>query len=119
MIKRAYLFWIVLVWIILVSILVVSLNGDSTSAKKRNVLEADKAISGARALFKKNVSEGKDLSNGPCLTNDLMPDWVVDTIHSPRENIDDLPGNQCQAYLEGRAKHFIELDLNGNLVRVR
>jgi hypothetical protein len=44
---------------------------------------------------------------------------VADVVHSPRDPIDDLPENQCQAYLEGRAKHFVEIDVNGNIIRVK
>lgn len=79
----------------------------------------DTAISAAFSLYKERLAQGVDMTDGPCLTNDLMPSWVVDIVHSPREKIDDLPQNQCQAYLEGRAIHFVELDANGNLVRVR
>jgi len=79
----------------------------------------DTAVAGAISLYNSMVVSGVDMSQGPCLTNDLMPGWVVDVVHSPREDIDDLPENQCQAYLEGRAEHFVELDLSGNLVRVR
>lgn len=81
--------------------------------------EADSAVNQAQALFRLKKSQGEDFSNGPCLSNDLMPGWVADTVHSPRQSVDDLPQNQCQAYLEGRAKHFVELDLNGNVVRVK
>ncbi len=47
-----------------------------------------------------------------------LPDWVCDIAHSPRQSeIDDLPENQCSAYREGRAKHFVEVDMNCNLIR--
>ncbi|MBI4038080.1 hypothetical protein HY387_00295 [Candidatus Daviesbacteria bacterium] len=81
--------------------------------------EADKAIDQAKRLFqiRKNLSE--DLSGGPCLSNDLIPGWVADVAHRPRQAMDDLAQNQCSAYLEGRAKHFVELDIQGNLIRVK
>lgn len=78
----------------------------------------DTAIAQAQALYQKKKAAGDDLSSGPCLSNDLMPGWVADLVHQPRTQIDNQPVNQCQAYLEGRATHFVELDLNGNLVRV-
>ena len=48
-----------------------------------------------------------------------MPGWVVDIAHSPRLSIDDLPENQCPAYLQGSAQHFVELDPKGNLIRAK
>jgi hypothetical protein len=45
-------------------------------------------------------------------------DWVVDVAHNPRQAIDNLPENQCADYREGKVKHFIELDLNGEVTKV-
>jgi hypothetical protein len=61
----------------------------------------------------------EDLSAGPCLSNNLIPDWVADIAHNPRQAVDDLPANQCSAYREGQAHHFVELDLDGNLIRAQ
>lgn len=99
--------------------LVVVKTGKRPVYKKGSSGVYDTAVSSAMTLYRKMVREGLDLSDGPCLTNDLMPGWVVDIVHSPRERTDDLPDNQCQAFLEGRATHFVELDQSGNLVRVR
>ncbi|MEM7816873.1 MAG: hypothetical protein QXZ20_03095 [Candidatus Aenigmatarchaeota archaeon] len=64
----------------------------------------------------------KDLSNGPCLSdsnpNWNVNDWVCDVAHSPRQEIDNLPENQCKDFREGRAHHFVEVDLNCNLIKV-
>jgi hypothetical protein len=60
-----------------------------------------------------------DFSCGPCLSDALMPDWVLDVAHNPRQAMDDLPSNQCPSFREGRAKHFVELDLEGNLIRAK
>ncbi len=87
--------------------------------KANAVIIQEKAVAEAKALYRKAVIARVDLKSGPCLSNDLMKDWVVDTAHDPRESLDDLPSNQCQAFLEGRAKHFVELDITGNLIRVR
>jgi hypothetical protein len=81
--------------------------------------EADSAINQAKQIYLTKKQTGEDLSNGPCLTNALMPGWVLDLVHDPREPVDDLSENQCSAYLQGQAMHFIELDLEGNLVRFR
>lgn len=81
-------------------------------------IEADSAVNQARKVFLQKKELGIDFTGGPCLTNDLLPDWVVDIVHSPRQNIDNLAENQCAAFTEGRAKHFVELDADGNVVRV-
>ncbi len=80
--------------------------------------EIDQALKKAQALFVEQKKAGIDFSKGPCLTNDLEPNWVADLVHNPRQLVDDLPGNECPAYIEGRARHFIELDINGKLVRI-
>ncbi|MEW6294999.1 MAG: hypothetical protein AB1467_01740 [Candidatus Diapherotrites archaeon] len=57
-------------------------------------------------------AKGTDLSNGPCLGNPLsgFPDFVCDVAHDPRTAVDNLPENQCSAFREGKAKHFVEVD---------
>lgn len=115
--KKTKLFLLFLIFVAVTAAVVVS-KSHKPVYKKGASASYDTAVSSAITLYNKMV--GKiDLTNGPCLSNDLMPGWVLDIVHSPREKIDDLPQNQCSAYLEGRARHFVELDLNGNLVRVR
>jgi len=96
-----------------------SLYEQTSSTYKPGVdAEVDTAVNQAQQYYRQKKALGEDFSTGPCLTNDLMANWVVDIVHVPRTAEDNLPENQCQAYLEGRAKHFVELDTNGNLVRV-
>lgn len=79
--------------------------------------EVDTAINQAMLLYRSKIATGEDLSNGPCLSDALMPNWVVDIAHNPRLAIDDLPENQCPSFREGRSDHFVELDLGGSLIR--
>lgn len=116
--KKNKLLFLVLA-VVAVTAMVVLKTNKTPAYKKGASGIYDTAVSGAMSLYKSMVISGVDMSQGPCLTNDLMQDWVVDIVHSPREGIDDLPENQCQAYIEGRAEHFVEMDTNGNLVRVR
>lgn len=81
--------------------------------------DIDNAVGKAQKIFKDRKALGIDFTAGPCLTNDLMPDWVVDIAHNPRQPSDELAENQCPAYTEGRAKHFVELDLDGEVIRVK
>lgn len=81
--------------------------------------EIDTAVNQAKLLYSQRRDRGEDFSSGPCLSNALMANWVADIAHNPRLPIDDLPENQCVAYLEGRAEHFVELDIEGNLIRAK
>lgn len=116
--RKTSLFFLILFCIIITSFFVIKTN-KPVVYKKGASATYDSAVSAAFTLYKRMAVSGMDMSKGVCLTNDLMPGWVVDIVHSPREKSDDDPQNQCAAYLEGRAEHIIELDLNGNLVRVR
>lgn len=80
-------------------------------------LSKDIAIAEAKTIYKIKKAAGVDMSDGPCLSNDLMDDWVFDIAHSPRQEIDNEPENQCSAYREGKAHHFVEFDPEGNLIR--
>ena len=75
------------------------------------------AIENCKRICENKLSAKEDISNGPCLSNNVTVDWVCDVAHSPREEIDNLPENQCSAYRAGEAHHFVELDPNCNLIR--
>lgn len=81
--------------------------------------EIDTAVRQAKLLYQERKAQDQDFSSGPCLSNALMPGWVLDIAHSPRLSVDDLPQNQCQSFRENRSLHFVELDPEGNLIRTR
>ncbi|MFH1450492.1 MAG: hypothetical protein ABIF92_00735 [archaeon] len=68
-----------------------------------------------------SLQQEEDISNGPCLSDDNpeweYPDWVCDVAHNPREDVDNLPENQCQKYINGNAHHFVEVDTNCKRIR--
>lgn len=86
--------------------------------KIKEKADKDLAIAKAKELWRVKFQLGEDLSAGPCLSNDLIPDWVADIAHNPRQSVDDLPENQCSAFREGKAHHFVELDEQGNVIQV-
>jgi hypothetical protein len=45
-------------------------------------------------------------------------DYAVDLVHVPRNGEDNLAENQCSDYNKGIVQHFIELDNEGNIVRI-
>lgn len=117
--RREKLFLLSLIVILGVAGLVVTFSKKPENYKKGDSPEADRAVAIAQLVYQRRLEEGVDLSSGPCLTNDLMPGWVADMVHIPREEADNLSENQCVAFVEGRAQRFVELDLKGNVVRVK
>jgi hypothetical protein len=89
----------------------------TTSRKPEPGTDAEKAFEEAKKIFVEQKAAGVDMSKGPCLSNEVIPDWVADVAHWPRQSIDNDPQNQCPAYREGKAHHFIELDPEGNFIR--
>ncbi len=94
-------------------------NLVETSYKPGIYGDIDKAVNQAEVVYQQAKSLGTDFSPGPCLSNALLPDWVLDIAHNPRLTIDDLVDNQCSALKEGKAHHFVELDPNGKLIKVK
>ena len=114
---KGFLVILVLTTLLLAGYFTLAVNNAFVKGPSKTEIEV--AINQAQHFYRQKKMRGEDLSSGPCLTESLMPDWVVDIVHSPRLPIDDLTANQCQSYREGRAKHFVELDINGNLVRAQ
>lgn len=105
-----------LIVILLTAFLTLYLNNrEQKSSVSKN--EIDTAVNQAKFLYQQKKARNEDFSDGPCLSNSVIPNWVADIVHNPRTTADNLSQNQCPAYLEGRARHFVELDLDGNLVR--
>jgi hypothetical protein len=93
--------------------------GCAAAPTKAGSAEADNAC---EAACKAALAAGRDLANGPCLSDDkpagvIAPDFVCDVAHSPREKIDDDPANQCAAFRAGKASHFVEVDPACKLIR--
>jgi len=79
--------------------------------------DTERATEEAKKVFAQMKTAGIDMSGGPCLSNEIIPDWVADVAHWPRQEVDNDPVNQCPAYRQGRAHHFVELDQEGNFIR--
>ncbi len=73
------------------------------------------AISCAMFLYNKARNSGMQF-NSQCLGRCM--DYSVDVVNIPRTEDDNKPVNQCDDYKSGVTKHFIELDKNGNTVRI-
>ncbi len=80
------------------------------------VLEQQELIDNALDLYQEKSQEIEFSSQ--CLGNLEEYGYVVDIVHDPRNNEDNLPENQCEDYKNGKFIHFIELDGQGNVVRI-
>jgi hypothetical protein len=79
--------------------------------------EKEQAIAAAKQAYAAAKARGVDFEDGPCLGL-ILEGWVADVAHDPRQEIDERPANQCDAYRAGEAEHFVELDPAGNVLRV-
>ena len=95
-----------------------SLSPSSSSSTGESLSEPELAVQKAQEIFYQLKGQGVDMSDGPCISENLMPDWVADVAHNPRQAVDNLAQNQCQNFRNGIAHHFVELDLDGNLIKV-
>ena len=94
--------------------LITSLSGCTQQPENAAQSSADQAKAACAVLCQAEKAKGTDLSSGPCIGNPIQetPDTVCDIAHNPRAAVDDLQENQCSAFREGTAKHFVELDPN-------
>ena len=109
-------FFFPLFFIAVFLIAIILLSGCATQLPA-NQTEKDRATAACIELSQSSLSNGQDLTNGPCLSNEIISNWVCDVAHSPRQAVDNLAENQCSAYREGLAKHFVEIDANCNFIR--
>jgi len=89
-----------------------------SSSKKITSFEED-LVQQAQQIYAQKKAKNMDFKNGPCLADSLASTWVVDIAHDPRQAIDDLPENQCPSFIAGKTQHFIELDPDGQLIRLQ
>lgn len=111
------LFLLALTVTLLTAFLTLIINAPLSQSVPKS--EMEKAINQSNHLYSLKKQTGEDLSTGPCLSDALMPGWVVDIAHNPRQSIDDLEENQCPSFREGRTQHFVELDTKGNFIRAQ
>lgn len=106
---------IVAILVVILIILSLPLIFHLNSQKNEKDLAIKKCIEACRVA----MINGKDLSNGPCLLDPIpdLNDWVCDVAHNPRQDIDNLPENQCSSFREGKASHFVEVDPSCNFIR--
>ena len=120
--KRDLALAIILILVLLLGILIYKLffikipynknSLDSHSLAENNV---ESVVNCALNLYNEKKSEGIVFSS-QCLGSCLG--YAVDIVHVPRTSEDNKVENQCEDYRNGKLKHFIELDKDGNIVRI-
>lgn len=85
--------------------------------EKKEVDVSQTAIDACIKKCQGTLSTGQDLSNGPCLSNEIIDDWVCDVAHDPRQDVDNRIENQCDAFRQQLAHHFVEVDTNCNFIK--
>lgn len=93
------------------------LTACKSEFSQQNVVVQDDSVSKCIALCQEEKNKGTDLSNGPCLSTKIIDDWVCDVAHSPRQEVDNNPQNQCETFRNGEAYHFVEVDENCNFIK--
>lgn len=82
------------------------------------VTETAETISVEEACIRACEQTRGNIDNGPCLLNPIAnSDWVCDIAHSPRIEVDNLPENQCSTFMEGTARHFVEVSTDCALIK--
>jgi len=79
------------------------------------VQEQQEAVLCAEDLYEQKKQEGMVFAS-QCLGT--CDDYAVDVVHVPRSSEDNLAENQCEDYRSGKVKHFIELDEEGEVVKI-
>ncbi len=79
--------------------------------------EGDLALQKCVSLCESEKVNGTNLDSSPCLSDKIIEGWVCDVAHNPRLEIDNIAENQCSAFGNGIAKHFVELDKNCSLIK--
>jgi len=79
------------------------------------VLEQQDAIECTNGLYMQKKAEGIEL-NSECLGT--CGNYAVDVVHIPRNADDNFIDNQCADFIAEKVEHFIELDKDGEIVRI-
>jgi len=125
------LYWTLMIIVVLIIFIMIFRPGgeDSWIKDKRGVwikhgvpsetpdyvMEQQQIINQSLYLYEQRMSEGMEFSS-QCLG--IVGNYAVDIVHVPRSSEDNLVENQCEAYRNGEVTHFIELDKDGNIVKI-
>jgi len=113
--RRKYLI-IAFVGILIIVVMLILFKSEKATLDKGYEEEIKQK---ALELYQQKKAQGMEFSSqclGTIYVNGIG--YVVDIVHVPRSKEDNKIENQCQDYREGKVSHFIELDKNGEIVRI-
>lgn len=132
--EKIRLYWLLIIGIALIllaGLFLILLRGDEdTWIKDKNgiwimhgnpslipeyVKTQQDAIACANQLYN-NAKNNKTVFNSQCLGR--CSTYSVDIVNVPRNSEDNKPENQCSDFQNKITTNFIELDKNGNIVRI-
>jgi hypothetical protein len=79
------------------------------------VIEQQSLLENVSQLYLEKQQQGMNFSS-QCLGT--IDDYAIDIVHVPRTQEDNLVENQCADFRNGTVSHFVELDKDGNVVRI-
>lgn len=94
-------------------------NVANTEIDEEQMLSEQELVDICVAACESGRINNENIEDGPCLLDPIKEDnnWVCDVAHELRQDIDNLAENQCKAYRDGIAKHFIEVTPDCRLIR--
>lgn len=108
---RTFVIIIVVLFILILAVLNI---GDVRFLRASIASNEDNVVC-AHALYVGLARAGVELDS-QCLG--ICGNYSIDLVHVPRRSVDDVPENQCREYRENITVGFIELDRDGNVVRI-
>ncbi|PIU22439.1 MAG: hypothetical protein COT14_01165 [Candidatus Diapherotrites archaeon CG08_land_8_20_14_0_20_30_16] len=93
-------------------------NVDQKLAQKQSVEDNAKELC---IKMCKDYNNSISYKKGPCLSDNFgfkQEDWVCDIAHDPRTEEDNDQKNQCKAFINVKAHHFVEVDERCNFIRL-
>jgi len=114
--KRWQVYFIIFALILIISS---ALSLYSFTNQEKTYTHEEKLKNEAIKLYNQSKEEGMNFSS-QCLGKIQIDDikYIVDLTHDPRTSEDNLPENQCPDFLSGKIMHFVELDKDGNILRI-
>lgn len=94
-------------------------NENNTEINEEQTLSEQELVDICIAACENEKTNKENLEDGPCLLDPIEEDnkWVCDVAHDPRQDTDNLAENQCKAYRDRIANHFIEVTPDCRLIR--
>ena len=112
--KKSYITVILIIILILLAIIFILLRVKKNDSGQ--VLSEQEAINCALEKFNNFMDSGAEI-NSQCL-GVCNGKYAVDIVHVPRSTEDNLVENQCEDFRNGIVSHFIELNKDGEVVRI-